>query len=250
MRAVLFALTLFSFSAALANSDAVHPKEVEWPFNGVRGHVDEQAAQRGYQVYKEVCASCHAMKYKSFRNLEEIGFSEGEVKAIAASYSVADGPNDAGEMFERPGRPSDRFVSPYANEKAARAANDGAFPPDLSLITKARHEGPGYVYSILTGFTTPPADAAAVPGKHYNPYFPGHWIGMPPPLADGQITYADGTKATVDQMSRDVVIFLQWAAEPEMQHRKEMGIKVLLFLAVMTGLFYTAKVRVWARLQD
>ena len=204
----------------------------------------------GYQVYKEVCASCHAMKYKSFRNLEDIGFSEGEVKAIAASYSLKDGPNDAGDMFERPGRPSDRFVSPFANEKAARAANGGAYPPDLSLIIKARHDGANYVYSLLTGYETAPGDMKMNDGMNYNPYFPGMQIAMAQPLQDGQVTYADGTQATVDQMARDVVVFLQWAAEPEMEERKQMGVKVLLFLFVMTGLLYVAKRRIWAKIHE
>lgn len=246
----LAATTLLITAPAFANTDAAHPKEIEWPFDGIFGTFDRQAAQRGYQVYKEVCAACHSMHLKSFRNLKDIGFSEGEVKTIAAGYNVQDGPNDSGEMFERPGRPSDRFPSPFANEKAARAANGGAYPPDLSLIIKARHDGANYVHSLLNGYNeTPPADAPKVEGKAYNPYFPGHWIGMPQPLtAEGQVTYADGTKATVDQMSQDVVVFLQWAAEPEMEARKRMGIKVILFLAVFTGLFIVAKKRVWSKL--
>lgn len=245
----LTATTLLIAAPVFASTDVEHPKEMEWEFDGIFGTVDRQAAQRGYQVYKEVCAACHSMKYKSFRNLKDIGFSEGEVKTIAASYNVQDGPNDSGEMFERPGRASDRFPSPFANEKAARAANGGAFPPDLSLIIKARHDGANYVHALLTGYTTPPAGVPVVEGKAYNPYFPGHWIGMPQPITtDGQVTYSDGTTATVEQMSKDLVVFLQWAAEPEMEARKRMGLKVILFLAVFTGLFFVAKKRVWSRL--
>jgi ubiquinol-cytochrome c reductase cytochrome c1 subunit len=249
MRALLFAVSLLTVSGAFASSGH-HLKEVSWPFDGIFGTFDRQAAQRGYQVYKEVCASCHSMSLKSFRNLQEIGFSEAEVKSIAASYTVKDGPNDAGEMFDRPGRPSDHFVSPFPNEKAARAANNGAYPPDQSLLIKARHDGANYVYSLLTGYDeAKPADLQLGAGMSYNPYFPGMQIGMSKPLQDGQITYADGTKATVDQMSRDVVVFLQWAAEPEMEHRKQMGIKVLLFLFVMTGLLYVAKKRIWSQIK-
>lgn len=250
MRITLFAILLFSASMLQAAGNVKHPREVEWPFEGVFGTVDRQAAQRGYQVYKEVCASCHAMKYKSFRNLEEIGFSEAEVKAIAASYTVKDGPNDAGDMFERPGRPSDRFPSPFANEKAARAANGGAYPVDQSLIIKARHDGANYIYSLLTGYQPAPSDMKMNAGMNYNPYFPGMQIAMAAPLADGQVTYADGTKATVDQMARDVVVFLQWSAEPEMEERKQMGVKVLLFLFVMTGLLYVAKRRIWSHIKN
>ena len=251
MRALLFAISFLTVSAAFASSNtALNPKEIGWPFEGVFGTFDRQAAQRGYQVYKEVCASCHSMTLKSFRNLQEIGFSEAEAKTIAASYTIKDGPNDAGEMFDRPGRLSDHFVSPYPNEKAARAANGGAFPPDQSLLVKARHDGANYIYSILTGYDqAKPADMTMATGMNYNPYFPGMQIAMPKPLQDGQVTYADGTKATTDQMARDVVVFLQWAAEPEMEQRKQMGIKVLLFLAVMTGLFYVAKKRIWSQVK-
>lgn len=242
-------LTLFAANAASAAGDVKHPRQIDWPFDGMFGTVDRQAAQRGYQVYKEVCASCHSMDLRAFRNLEAIGFSEGEVKAIAASYTVKDGPNDSGDMFERPGRPSDRFVAPFANEKAARASNGGAYPPDLSLITKARHDGANYVHSLLTGYEAAPADVKMAAGMNYNPYFPNHQIAMAPPLSDDLVTYADGTKATTDQMSRDVVVFLQWAAEPEMEERKRMGIKVLLFLFVMTGLAYVAKKRIWSQVK-
>lgn len=237
-------------TSAFASSDAHHPKQVHWSFDGVYGTVDRQSAQRGFQVYKEVCSACHGLHRVAFRSLTDLGFSEAEVKEIAAGYTVQDGPNDEGEMFDRPAAPSDKFVPPFKNEKAARASNNGAYPPDLSLIIKARHDGANYVYSLLTGFgKTPPKDVEVPEGMHYNPYFPGGKIAMSSPLSDGQVSYSDGTNASVDQMAHDVVSFLQWAAEPEMEQRKAMGIKALLFLAVMTGLFYVANKRVWGELK-
>lgn len=250
-RIAIFATTLFIATGAFAgehgNQEA--PKQILWSFDGMTGKVDKQAAQRGFQVYKEVCSNCHSLRLLSYRNLEALGFSESEVKAIAASASVKDGPNDAGDMFDRPGRPSDKFVGPFANEKAARASNGGAFPPDLSLIVKARPNGANYIYSILTGYENAPADFHMNTGMNYNPYFSGKQIAMPKPLSDGQVTYQDGTNSSVDQMARDVVNFLQWAAEPEMEHRKTMGIKTLIYLGVFTVLFYLAKKRIWSRLK-
>ncbi len=235
-------------SAAFAGGDVKPPKEMHWSFDGMMGKVDKQSAQRGFQVYKEVCSACHGLNRVAFRNLQDLGFSEAEVKALAAGYTVKDGPNDSGEMFDRPGLPSDKFVPPYANEQAARAAQNGAYPPDLSLIIKARPNGANYVYSLLTGYETPPADAHVAEGLHYNPYFPTHAIAMAAPLSDGQVSYEDGTEATRDQMAKDVVNFLQWAAEPEMEERKGMGLKVLLFLLVFTGFMYVAKKKIWSRL--
>ena len=237
-------------SLASANAETHHSKEEHWSFDGVRGKVDHQAAQRGVQVYKEVCSACHGLTRVSFRTLQDLGFSEAEVKALANGYTFPS-INDSGEAIERPGLPSDHFPSPYANENAGRAANNGAYPPDLSLITKARHDGPNYVYSILTGYENPPADVKLGPNMHYNPYFPGGQIAMPAPLtAEGQVTYEDGTKATVDQMAHDVVNFLQWAAEPEMEARKRMGIKVMLFLGIASIFFYIAKKRVWRQVYE
>jgi ubiquinol-cytochrome c reductase cytochrome c1 subunit len=247
LTASVFALVL-GFQAH-ASSDVKHPKQVPWQFDGVFGTFDKPAIQRGFQVYKEVCSACHSLKRVPMRTLAEVGFSEAEVKSLAASYTVTDGPNDSGEMYERPARPSDAVPAPYANEQAARAANNGAYPLDLSLIAKARHDGPNYVYSLLTGYEAAPADVEVPLGKHYNPYMAGHVIAMPQPLnSEGQVEYQDGTKASVDQMARDVVNFLQWAAEPEMEARKRMGIKVILFLLVMTGFFYVAKKRIWSRI--
>ncbi len=233
---------------AVASSDQRHPKQMDWPFDGVTGHLDKPAAQRGFQVYKEVCSACHGVSRIAFRNLHDIGFSEAEIKALAAGYTVKDGPNDDGEMFERPGLPSDYFPSPYANEQAARAAQNGAYPPDLSLIIKARPDGANYVYSLMTGYGAPPEGHAVPEGMHYNPYFPGGMLAMPAPLSDGQVSYEDGTEASVDQMSRDVVSFLQWAAEPEMESRKQMGLKVLIYLAIFTIFLYIAKRNIWRRI--
>lgn len=250
MRTVLFTLMILIAPVAYGSSDSHHPKQMPWSFDGAFGTVDRQSAQRGFQVYREVCAACHSLRLNSYRNLAEIGFSEDEVKAIASSASVLDEPNAEGEVLERPGRPSDRFASPYPNQQAARASNGGAFPPDLSLIVKARPDGANYLYSLLTGYEEPPADVKIGTGMHYNPYFPGGQIAMPAPLADELITYGDGSPATVNQMAYDVVNFLQWAAEPEMEQRKRMGIKVLLYLAVFTVLFVLVKRRIWSRLKE
>jgi ubiquinol-cytochrome c reductase cytochrome c1 subunit len=230
---------------AFAAGDAPKPPHMHWSFAGMFGTFDRAALQRGYQVYKEVCASCHSMQYLSYRDLAALGFNEDEVKAIAAGFEVQD-LNDEGEPVKRPARPSDRFVSPFPNDKAARAANNGASPPDLTLITKAREGFQDYVHGVLIGYKNPPAGFQLQPGMQYNEYFPGHQIGMPPPLSEGQVTYADNTKATVDQMAQDVVTFLSWAAEPELETRKAMGVKVILFLIVLSGLLYAVKRKVWA----
>jgi ubiquinol-cytochrome c reductase cytochrome c1 subunit len=230
---------------ARAAEDAPRPPRQHWSFGGMFGTFDRAALQRGYQVYKEVCAACHSMRLLSYRNLAALGFSEDEVKAIAAGFEVTDGPDDKGEMFKRPGRPSDRFVSPFPNEEAARAANNGALPPDLTLITKARDHGADYVHALLTGYGDPPKDIAMQPGMSYNKYFPGHQIAMAPPLAENAVAFADGTKATVPQMAHDVATFLTWAAEPELEARKQMGVKVVLFLIVLSGLLYAVKRKVW-----
>jgi ubiquinol-cytochrome c reductase cytochrome c1 subunit len=230
----------------LAAAEEAAVAEQHWPFQGLFGTFDRAAAVRGLQVYTDVCASCHSLSLIAYRNLEELGLSEDDVKAIAAAATVTDGPNDQGDMFDRPGRPSDRFVKPFPNDQAARVANNGALPPDLSLIVKARKGGPDYVYRILTGFVEPPAGANVQEGMYYNAVFPGHQIAMPPPLSDGGVTYPDGTEATVDQMAHDVVSFLAWTAEPELETRHRMGVKTILFLIVLTGMFYAWKRKVWA----
>lgn len=253
MRTILTALAVVSSlglaaPAALAAGAEVTPPAQKWSFNGPFGTYDRGELQRGYQVYKEVCAACHAMKYVAFRNLRDIGFNEAEVKALAATFEVTDGPNDDGEMFKRPGLPQDRFPSPFPNEKAARASNGGAYPLDLSLIAKARAGGPDYLRALLVGYKDAPAGFTLGEGLNYNEYFAGHQIAMPKPLNDDQVTYADGTKATVEQMAHDVSAFLMWAAEPKLEDRKRMGFKVMVFLIVLTGLFFMAKKRIWARL--
>lgn len=230
---------------ALAAGDALHPKQVQWSFDGVFGRFDKPAIQRGLQVYKEVCAACHGISRIPFRKLTEAGFSEAEVKSLAAEYTMMDGPNDDGDMFERPGRPSDKFPAPYANEKQARAVNNGAYPPDLSLMIKARPDGANYMYSLLTGYKDAPKGVELTDGQHYNPYMAGGKIAMAAPIQDDQVEYQDGTAATQDQIARDVVHFLQWAAEPEMEVRKQMGIRVMIFLFIFTVLFYIAKKRIW-----
>lgn len=220
---------------------------IDWSFNGPTGTYDKAALQRGYKIYREVCANCHSMKRVAFRNLHALGYNEEEIKSIAASYTVTDGPNDEGEMFERPGKPADHFKSPFTNDKAAAYANGGALPPDLSLITKARHGGADYVYGILTGYEAVPAGKTLAAGQNWNKYMAGNVIAMSPPLSDGQVVYEDGTPQTVDQYARDVAQFLTWAAEPEMEARKRMGLKAILFLIVFAGIMYGVKRKIWAK---
>ncbi|MDB1134975.1 cytochrome c1 [Candidatus Anaplasma sp. TIGMIC] len=215
----------------------------KWKFSGIFGTFDRPAVQRGYQVYREVCSSCHSMRKIAFRNLREIGFSEAEVKAIAGSYTVTDGPNESGDMFERPGIPSDYFPSPFPNREAAAASNNGAYPPDLSLIIKARHSGPDYVYRLLTGYKGTEADEN---GLYSNSAFPGGRIAMAPPLSDDLVSYLDGTSSKVENMAFDVVNFLQWAAEPEMESRKKLGIKVVVSLMIGTVLVFIVNKRLWS----
>lgn len=231
---------------ALAAGEAVAIPDHRFSFEGLFGTYDRASAQRGFQVYKEVCSACHGMKQLAYRNLRELGLSDAEVRAIAATVQVVDGPNDEGQMFERPARPSDRFRSPFPNEKAARAANNGAYPPDLSVITKARLGGADYIHALLTGYADPPAGVTLMDGMYYNRYFPGHQIAMAPPLNEGAVTFADGTEATVDQMAHDVATFLAWAAEPEMEERKRMGVRIIMFLTILGGLAYAVKRKVWA----
>ncbi len=229
-----------------------HPRPASYSFDGPFGRFDRQQLQRGFQVYREVCAACHGLQYVAFRNLSELGYSEAEVRAIAAQWPIeVPSVNEAtGEPATRPAIPSDTFPHPYANEVAARAANSNAFPPDLSLIVKAREGGAPYIESLLTGYQDPPADLPEAnrpgTGLHYNPYFANLNIAMPPPItADGQVTYADGTEATVRQMSHDVAAFLTWTAEPNLEKRHQMGIVVLIFLIFATVLAYLAYQNIW-----
>ncbi|AGH48134.1 MULTISPECIES: cytochrome c1 [Sphingomonadales] len=234
----------------------LHPKPLALASNGPLGRFDRQQLQRGFQVYKEVCAACHSLKYVSFRDLHEIGFTEAEVKAIAKQWAI-EVPSvnpDTGEPATRKAEAADKFPTPYPNEVAARAANNNALPPDLSLMTKARHDGAAYVHSLLTGYQDQPAellkkfpDSKTGTGLHYNPYFANLNIAMPPPLvADGQVTYADGTPATVDQMAQDVSAFLVWTAEPKLESRHRTGVAVVIFLLIATGLAFMAYRNVWS----
>jgi ubiquinol-cytochrome c reductase cytochrome c1 subunit len=240
------ALPVWASAPALAAGSGPPPPNAGFSFNSLFGTFDRASAQRGFQVYKEVCSACHAMRQLSYRNLMDLGLTEQQVREIAATFTVTDGPNDEGQMFERPGRVADRFRRPFPNEQAARAANNGAYPPDLSVMTKARPDGANYVHALLTGYADPPAGMVMMDGMNYNRWFPGYQIAMPNVLNDDQVEYADGTKATVDQMSRDVTTFLAWAAEPETEVRRAMGVKVLIFLTILGGLVYAVKRKVWA----
>jgi cytochrome c1 len=234
---------------ALAEGGQEGPKlkEVAWSFEGPLGTYDRAALQRGFQVFKEVCASCHSLKFVAFHNLGDAGgpgFSIPEVKALAAAYTkeILD---DTGQPKPVPRTPADTMPAPFPNEQAARAANGGALPPDLSLITHAREGEANYVYSLLTGFEPAPADMQMRAGMNYNLYFPGHQIGMPPPLTDNRVTYADGTAASLDQEAKDVVTFLEWAAEPKMEERKRLGLSVLGYLALLSVLLFWSYRRIW-----
>lgn len=250
MRRLIVALALaagLALPAAAAEGTPPLPR-VNWSFSGPFGTFDRAAAQRGFQVYKEVCSACHGLHQLAYRDLMKLGLTEDEVKAIAADVQIQDGPDDSGEMFERPGRPSDRFRSPFPNEQAARAGNNGAFPPDLSVIVKARAGGADYIHALLVGYSDPPADVTPMEGMHYNRYFPGHEIAMAEPLSDDRVEYADGTQPTLEQLSQDVTTFLAWAAEPELEVRRAMGVKIILFLLVLTILTYMVKRKVWSDL--
>ena len=250
----IFFLTILYFSYAL-NSTAAEKIEylkTDWSFKGLFGKFDRSALQRGYQVYSEVCSSCHSMKYLSYRNLAEKGgpeFSEAQAKAIAASFEVIDGPNSDGEMFTRPGKLSDKFVMPYENVKAAQAANGGAYPPDMSVLVKARSGGVDYIYSLLQGYDSPPAGLTLDEGVYYNKFMYGKKIKMSNQLSDGLIEYADGTNATVEQMSKDVTTFLMWAAEPHLESRHRMGFKAIVYLIILTTLVYFSMKRIWSRIE-
>ena len=245
---ILFVGVSFSSNSA----EKVEYLKTDWSFKGLFGKFDRVSLQRGYQVYTEVCASCHSMKYLSYRNLAEKGgpeFSEAEVKAIAASFEVTDGPNADGEMFQRPGKLSDKFVMPYDNVKAAQAANGGAYPPDMSVLVKARGGGVDYIYSLLQGYEDAPSGMTLDEGVHYNKFMYGNKIRMAAPLSDGLIEYGDGTEATVEQMSKDVTTFLMWAAEPHLESRHQMGFKAIVYLIILTILVYFSMKRIWSRVE-
>ena len=221
-------------------------KQAEWSFSGPLGTFDKASMQRGFQAYREVCSGCHSLDYIAFRNLADLGYNADEIKAIAAEYEVEDGPNDEGEMFMRTAVPADHFPAPYPNENAARAANNGAYPLDLSLIFKARPNGADYLYSLLTSYEEAPADVTVPEGMYYNAAYSGHLIAMPQPLYGNDVTYADGADSSVDAISRDLVNFLAWTAEPAMETRKRTGVAVLIFLVLLSGLSYGAMRFIWA----
>ena len=249
-RALLIAAAVLTLAApAFAQDEETPPlPNPSWSFEGVFGTFDRAALQRGFEIYSQVCSNCHSMNLLHYRDLSALGYSENEIKAIAAQKQVTAGPNDQGDMFQRPAQPADAFVAPYANEQQARAAHNGALPPDLSDIIKARAGGVDYVYGILTGFENPPANFKLNDGMSYDEYFPGHQIAMPQPLTDGSVTFADGTKATLAQEAHDVCTFLAWASEPTMEERKRVGAKTILFLLAMSGVLYAAKRKVWSDL--
>ena len=270
----LLAMAAFGAGSALSAEESaggaqhypIHqPKHVQWSFAGPFGHWEIGQLQRGLKIYKEVCAACHSLKYVAFRNLEDLGYSAEQVKAFAAEYTVNDGPNTDGEMFDRPGIASDRFPSPFANDAAAAAANNGAPPPDMSLLAKARapergfpmfvfdvftlyaENGPDYIYSLLTGYEEAPAGMEIPETAHYNPYFVGGpALAMANPLSDGVVSYDDGTAETVDQYAKDISAFLMWAAEPHLAERKAIGFKTRVFFAIFAVLLYLTRKKVWA----
>ena len=251
----LFSIIILSCvsSANVISAEKVEYLKTDWTFKGLFGKFDRASLQRGYQVYTEVCAACHSMKYLSYRNLSEKGgpeFSVAQAKAIAASFEVTDGPNTDGEMFQRPGKLSDKFVMPYENVKAAEAANGGAYPPDMSVLVKARGGGVDYIYSLLQGYEDAPSGMILDDGVHYNKYMYGNKIKMSAPLSDGIIEYSDGTNPTVEQMSKDVTTFLMWAAEPSLEARHQMGFKAIVYLIILTILVYFSMKRIWSRVKS
>ena len=252
LRIFLITSLVFGLSVKSNSAEKIEYLTTDWSFKGLFGKFDRGALQRGYQVYTEVCSSCHSMKYLSYRNLAEKGgpeFSIAEAKAIAASFEVTDGPNDDGEMFTRPGKLSDKFVMPYDNVKAAQAANGGAYPPDMSVLVKARGGGVDYIYSLLQGYEDPPVGMSLDDGVYYNKYMYGNKIKMANQLSDGLVDYGDGTTASVEQMSKDVTTFLMWAAEPHLESRHQMGFKAIVYLIILTILVYFSMKKIWSRIE-
>jgi|ETNmetMinimDraft_11_1059920.scaffolds.fasta_scaffold00068_7 ubiquinol-cytochrome c reductase cytochrome c1 subunit len=258
LNSLLVKIFFIAFITAISNSAYSEEKKIEfikndWSFEGIFGTFDRSSLQRGYQVYQEVCSGCHSIQHLSYRNLSEKGgpeFSLDEAKAIAAQFEITDGPNDDGEMFTRPRRLSDKFVNPFLNVQAATAANGGAYPPDMSVIVKARKGGADYIYSLLLGYEEVPAEYELDDGVYYNKYIPGNKIMMFKPLSEEAVEYSDGTQATEAQMAKDVTTFLTWAAEPNLEARHKMGFKVIIFLIILLTLVYFSKQKVWSRLDS
>jgi len=254
IKLIIFLVLLTSFSSykLLAESSQENLK-VNWSFKSFFGTFDRASLQRGYQVFNEVCSSCHSIKYLSYRNLTEKGgpeFSEEEAKAIAANFEVTDGPDSTGEMFTRPAKLSDKFVMPYANEEEAKSANGGAYPPDMSVLVKARKGGADYIYSLLLGYEDSPVDIKLDDGVYYNKYMYGNNIKMSAPLFDELVEYSDGTKATTEQMAKDVVNFLMWAAEPHLEQRHKIGFRVIIYLIIISILVYFSMKKIWSRIES
>ena len=252
LRILPIIILIIGFSTKINSAEKVEYLKTDWSFKGPFGKFDRSALQRGYQVYTEVCASCHSMKYLSYRNLAEKGgpeFSEAQAKAIAASFEVKDGPNADGEMFTRPGKLSDKFVMPYDNVKAAQAANGGAYPPDMSVLVKARGGGVDYIYSLLQGYEDPPLGITLDDGVYYNKYMYGNKIKMPKQLYDDLVTYADGTPATPEQMAKDVTTFMAWTAEPKLEERHKFGFRAIIYLIILTVLVYFSMKKIWSRIE-
>ena len=252
-RLIIVILSTLIFIKPLFSAESIDPIKVNWSFKELTGKFDRASLQRGFQVYKEVCASCHSMQYLSYRNLGEPGgpeFTQEEVKAIAASVEIEDGPDSQGEMFTRTGKPSDKFKSPYPNVEASTAANGGAYPPDMSVLVKARPGGADYMYSVLMGYEEPPAGMKLDDGVYYNKYMIGQKIKMASPLSEGIVEYSDGTEATMDQMAKDVTTFLAWAAEPELEERHRVGFKVIIYLILLTILVYLSMKKIWSRVDS
>ena len=245
---IIFISTVsFSVHSEETNKNYV---KTNWSFKGIFGTFDRASLQRGYQVYQEVCSGCHSAQHLSYRNLSEKGgpeFSVEEAKAIAAQFEVEDGPNSDGEMFMRPGRLSDKFVKPYPNVEASTAANGGAYPPDMSVLAKARKGGADYIYSLLLGYEEPPAGFEIEEGVYYNKYMSGNKIKMTAPLSDGLVEYSDGTQSTTAQMAKDITTFLVWTAEPHLESQHRMGFKVIIYLIILLTLVYMSKQKVWSR---
>jgi ubiquinol-cytochrome c reductase cytochrome c1 subunit len=243
---VLIAALVVAPGAYAQTAEPAEPQSQKWSFDGVFGTFDRASAQRGFLVYQQVCSSCHSMKLMYYRNLAGIGLTDQMIKDVAASVQVPGGLNDEGQPFERPGLPSDHFKSPFPNDLAARAANGGALPPDQSVLENARENGANYIYALLTGYSDPPPGMKMGTGMYYNKYFPGNQIGMPQPLTADRVTYTDGTKATLDQEAHDVVTFLAYAANPNLDERHAMGVRVILFLGFLTCLTYGVKRKIWS----
>tara|TARA_B100001564_G_scaffold197271_1_gene165731 strand:+ start:816 stop:1595 length:780 start_codon:yes stop_codon:yes gene_type:complete len=253
LRLNFYFFLIFNIYFSALSAEKVELMKTDWTFKGLLGKFDRASLQRGYQVYNEVCASCHSMQYLSYRNLMEEGgpeFTEEQAKAIAANFVVTDGPNSDGEMFERPAKLSDKFVMPYPNEKAAQAANGGAYPPDMSVLAKARKGGVDYLYSVLLGYEDPPSNIQLDEGVYYNKFMYGNKIKMPKILEDNLIEYTDGTLATEEQMAKDVVTFLMWSAEPHLEARHKMGFRAIIYLTILTILVYFSMKKIWSRVKS